>query len=161
MKSIILLLGSPNDEKGQLSQIALNRIECAYNLYANNEQMRIICTGGFGQHFNTTNQPHAFYTKQTLIEMGVNKEAFLPFILSANTYEDFEKSKELIEKELPEILFIVTSDFHTERARILHNRIINYPQTIFIPAKSSLSEGELSTLIAHEQRAIKGLEQRI
>lgn len=159
MKSIILLLGSPNNEKGQLSQIALNRIECAYNLYATNEQMRFLCTGGFGEHFNKTNQPHAVYAKQFLIEKGVKEDLFLPFILSSNTYEDFEKSKTTIEHESPEILYIVTSDFHIERAKILHNRIINYPHTIFIPAKSSLSEKELSTLIEHERNAIKRLEQ--
>lgn len=118
MKSIILLLGSPNNEKGQLSQIALNRIECAYNLYATNEQMYFLCTGGFEEHFNKTNQPHALYTKQFLIEKGVKEDVFLPFILS-----------------------------------------LNYPHTIFIPAKSSLSEKELSTLIEHERNAIKRLEQ--
>ncbi len=35
MKSIILLLGSPNDDKGRLSTIAVNRVECAYRFLSN------------------------------------------------------------------------------------------------------------------------------
>jgi len=157
MKSIILLHGAPNDEKGKLSQIAVNLIESAYNLYANNEHIVFLCTGGFGEHFNTTSQPHAFYAKNALIEKGAKEKDFLPFVLSANTYEDVKMSKPIIEKELPDILFIVTSDFHMERVRILHNRIINYARTIFLPAKSTLSEKELLPLMEHEQNAIKKL----
>lgn len=155
MKSIILLLGSPNDENGKLSRIAINRIECAYNLYANNKNMVFLCTGGFGEHFNTTNHPHAYYAKSALIERGVKEDDFLPFVLSSNTYEDFEKSKPTIERESPDILFIVSSDFHIERVKILHEKIINYPYSIFLSAKSSLSENELQPLLEHEQNAIK------
>lgn len=159
MKSIILLLGSPNNEKGVLSQIAMDRIECAYNLYTNNENMTFLCTGGFGKHFNTTQYPHAYYAKKALIEKGVKKEDFLPFVLSSNTYEDFEMSKQIIEKESPDILFIVSSDFHIERVKMLHNKITNYSCTIFLSAKSSLSENELLSLIKHEQNAVKRLIQ--
>lgn len=76
MKYIILLLGAPNDEQGRLSQMAQDRIDCAYNLYANNEHMTFLCTGGYGQHFNTTNRPHAYYAKQALIKKGVREEDF-------------------------------------------------------------------------------------
>ena len=110
MKYIILLLGAPNDEQGRLSQIAQDRIDCAYNLYANNEHMTFLCTGGYGQHFNTANQPHAYYAKQALLKRGVKEKDFLPFILSTNTYEDFKISKEIIEKELPDMLIVITSD---------------------------------------------------
>ena len=77
MKYIILLLGAPNDEQGRLSQMAQDRIDCAYNLYANNEHMTFLCTGGYGQHFNTTNRPHAYYAKQALIKKGVKKIFYL------------------------------------------------------------------------------------
>ena len=148
MKYIILLLGAPNDEQGRLSQMAQDRIDCAYNLYANNEHMTFLCTGGYGQHFNTTNRPHAYYAKQALIKKGVREEDFLPFILSTNTYE-----------ELPDMLIVITSDFHIRRAKLLHDRIINYPHTLFLPAKSNLSEKELLSLIEHEQDAIKAIEE--
>lgn len=160
MKYIIMLLGSPNDETGKLSQIAMNRIECAYNLYANNEHMFFLCTGGFGEHFNITNQPHASYAQSTLIEKGVREEDFLPFTLSSNTYEDFLLSKDVIEKEAPDMLIVVTSDFHIDRARILQSRIINYPHVIFIPAQSTLSDEELRPLIQHEQNALRKLKEK-
>lgn len=160
MKYLIMLLGSPNDETGKLSQIALDRIECAYNLYANNKHMLFLCTGGFGEHFNTTDQPHASYVKSNLIERGVKREDFLPFTFSSNTYEDFLLAKGIIEQEAPDILFVVTSDFHIGRARLLHNKIINYPHVIFIPAKSTLSEEELLPLIKHEQNAQRKLKEQ-
>lgn len=159
MKSIILLLGSPNDDKGVLSLIAVNRVACAYRLYAENRDMLFLCTGGFGEHFNVTNQPHAFYAKQELVRLGADENAFLPFVLSGNTYEDFTLSKPLIEKELPDVLFIVTSDFHMERVKLLHKRIIDYPFTVFISAESTLPENELSLLTGHEREAVKRLSQ--
>lgn len=105
MKTILLLLGSPNNEKGVLSSIAMDRIECACRLYMDNENMRFLCTGGFGEHFNTTDLPHAYYAKKALLAKGVKEEDFLPFVLSSNTYEDLEKAKQIIERESPDILF--------------------------------------------------------
>ena len=66
---------------------------------------------------------------------------------------------EIIEKELPDMLIVITSDFHIRRAKLLHDRIINYPHTLFLPAKSNLSEKELLSLIEHEQDAIKAIEE--
>ncbi|WP_455587643.1 YdcF family protein [Bacteroides sp.] len=138
--------------------MAQDRIECAYNLYASNEHMLFLCTGGFGSHFNTTVHPHAFYAKQTLIQKGAKEEDFLPFILSTNTYEDFKISKDIIEKESPDMLFVITSDFHIERVKLLHSRILNYPHVIFLPAKSNLSKEELLPLIEHERNAIRDIK---
>lgn len=58
MKRIILLLGAPNDDFGNLSKIALDRADCAFGIYSNNESIQLLCTGGCGKHFNTTNKPH-------------------------------------------------------------------------------------------------------
>lgn len=157
MNHIILVLGAPNDEDGNLSRIALDRLECAYSLYLNNDHSRILCTGGFGEHFNRSAQPHAYHAKRFLINRGVHECDFLDYAASSNTVEDFRKSKPIIEKEHPDTLLVVTSDFHMERVKILHNIIINYPTAIFIAAKSSLAETELSPLINHEQKSIKQL----
>lgn len=159
MKCIILLLGSPNDDKGNLSQIAKDRINCAHSVYKSNISIKILCTGGFGEHFNTTDVPHAQYAKEALVKMGVCENDFLTFVLSSNTYEDFEKAKTIIEQELPDLLIVVTSDFHMERVKLLQKRILNYPKVIFIPAKSNLSESELLPLINHEKSAIERLRQ--
>ncbi len=160
MKKIIILLGSPNDENGVLSQIARDRIDCAYNLYTHNDNIQILCTGGFGEHFNVTDKPHAHYAKQELVRKGVNEKDILPFALSSNTYDDFIKAKPIIQNHLPELLLIVTSDYHIERVKILYERIINYPDVVFISAKSTLPENELLPLIRHEEISIKKLHQQ-
>lgn len=159
MKQIILTLGAPNDEKGNLSRIATDRLECAYNLYIHNDNTRFLCTGGFGEHFNTTDQPHAYYSQQFLLRKGVKEDDFLEFAISSNTVDDFRKAKLIIEKEKPDLLMLVTSDFHMQRAKILHDIIIKYPHVAFIPAKSSLTEKELATYILHEQKAINELRK--
>lgn len=159
MNHIILTLGGPNDEQGRLSKIALDRLECTFSLYSNNDNMRILCTGGFGESFNRTSHPHAFYAKHFLLEKGVKAEDFLECTLSTNTVEDFRISKHIIERERPDLLLVVTSDFHMKRAKILHDIIMKYPTTIFIPARSSLDPSELAPLLAHERQAIGLLEK--
>ena len=66
MKQIVLTLGAPNDEQGNLSPMAVDRLECTLGLYLHNDDVKILCTGGFGESFNTTNHPHAYYSKRFL-----------------------------------------------------------------------------------------------
>ena len=63
MKTIIMVLGAPNDEYGHLSAIALDRLYRAYDLAINNESAWILCTGGQGDHFNITDKPHTYYAQ--------------------------------------------------------------------------------------------------
>lgn len=157
-KNIILILGAPNDDNGKLSKVALDRIECAFALYTNNDNTHFLCVGGFGENFNTTNQPHAYYAKQHLVSKGAKEHDFLEFVMSSNTVEDFRESKATIERESPDLLIVVTSDFHMKRAKTLYEIILKYPNTIFVPVISSLTKEELSPLILHEKSAIKKLK---
>lgn len=158
MTNVILILGAPNDQEGNLGQIAKDRLDCAFDIYQANENSLILCTGGFGSHFNTSANPHAYYAKKYLIGKGVAKEFFLESPLSSNTVDDFRMTKSMILKINPTVLFVITSDFHIKRAKILHNIIISFPRVAFIPAKSSFSDQELETLILHEKIAIQELE---
>lgn len=158
MRHIILILGAPNDQDGNLGQTAKDRLDCAFDIYHANENSLILCTGGFGSHFNTSANPHAYYAKNYLISKGVAKEAFLESPLSSNTVDDFRMTKSIILKINPTILFVITSDFHIKRAKILHDIIISFPRIAFIPARSSLSEKELEKLVLHEKIAIQELE---
>lgn len=155
MNKIIMLLGSPNDNMGKLSQIAIDRNDCAFNIYKINKDIKMLCTGGFGKHFNNTNLPHAQYSKDYLISKGADENDFLPFILSSNTYEDLEMAKPVVEKENPDLLIVITSDFHIERVKLLYDRIIGYSKIIFISAMSTLSEEELQPIILHEKNALR------
>lgn len=158
MNKLILLLGAPNDEKGRLSRMALDRAEAAWNLYEANKNVKILCTGGFGSHFNTTGLPHAQYVKQFLIEKGVNKEDFQDFVLSSNTAEDFRKVKPILEKQQPGLLIVISSDFHIPRVKILYDLIVGYSKVVFMPAVSHLPAEQLTACIQHEKKAIAELE---
>lgn len=160
MKKIILLLGSPNDSQGNLSRTAVDRNECAYSIYTRNDDVKILCTGGYGEHFNTTGLPHAQYAKDYLSAKGVEEEDFMTFILSSNTYEDLEMAKPVIEEHNPELLIVITSDFHMERVRILFKRLVDYPRTLFVPATTTLDDEQLLPLILHEEHAVKKLKEK-
>lgn len=159
VKKIIVLLGASNDEKGKLSQMSMDRIECAYSIYSNNGNTTFLCTGGFGEHFNTTDIPHAKYLEQQLLSKGVSYEDFLPFIISSNTKEDILALKNAIDYASTDLLVIITSDFHIKRVKMLYEMMIHYENVVFIPAISTIEEKELQRRTLHEAQAI-GLLKR-
>lgn len=74
MNGIIIVLGSPNDIKGNLSSIAIERCNKAYEEYTQHNDYMILLTGGYGEHFNKTDKPHAFYSSQYLTGKGIPKD---------------------------------------------------------------------------------------
>ncbi len=159
MKKIIVLLGASNDKKGNLSQMAIDRLECAYSIYADNSNVTFLCTGGFGEHFNTTDVPHAEYLKKWLLLKGVNDKDFLPFIISSNTKEDIQGINDIMKYISTDLLIVVTSDFHIKRVKTLYKMLVPYENAIFISAISDLKEDELFTRMTHEEKAIELLKQ--
>lgn len=159
MKKVILVLGAPNDERGNLSQIATDRLNCVFELCRYNDSCQILCSGGFGG-FNPTDLPHATYSKAYLVSKGIPNHFFLPFALSAHSVDDIRKALPILEEEKPDIVMLVTSDFHMERIKILWDIIApkRFP-IIFIPAVSSLDTQQLVMLEEHERNAIKALEK--
>lgn len=161
-KIAIVLLGAPNDENGNLSQIALERCEKALEESQTNPNSLILPTGGFGAHFNTTDKPHAFYTRKWLVAQGVSETRFLRFAESGNTVADGRKAKPiLLDADITDII-IVTSDFHARRALLcfkhaLQGTNINISLST---AVTHLSKEELEKLAAHESKSIAWLEDR-
>ena len=84
----VVVLGSPNDDQGRLSTIARERCDRALEEYLAHPDWKIICTGGFGPHFNTTDRPHHHYTKKYLVSKGAPEEDVLEGVMSASTLED-------------------------------------------------------------------------
>ena len=160
MKGIIVVLGSPNSDSGELSEIAINRLDRAVNFFMINKNYKILCTGGFGQHFNTTSLPHAKYAADYLQRKGVPEDDILEYIISSNTFEDVLKAKPVVERIDPQNLVIITSDFHMERASILFNKHLQGQNLIFIEVISTLKEECLQKLQEHERSAIKKLSDR-
>tara|TARA_R110002126_G_scaffold181672_2_gene330481 strand:+ start:1569 stop:1733 length:165 start_codon:yes stop_codon:yes gene_type:complete len=52
-KEVLVVLGSPNSPTGALSDISKSRLNFCLENYS--EDQKVLCTGGWGDHFNTSN----------------------------------------------------------------------------------------------------------
>ena len=152
-KEILIVLGSPNSLSGELSNISKSRLDYCANLYS--PGMLILCTGGWGEHFNTTNEAHAVYAKRHLIEKGVLECDFLDFALSENTVDDAIKIKKIISKLEDLNLTIITSDYHLERVQLIFHEILKGFNFSCIGVQSNIEKDQLQQLVTHENGAIK------
>ena len=158
LSEVLVVLGSPNSPEGQLSEIAKSRLDCVADLY--DENKRILCTGGWGAHFNIAPQAHAIYAKEYLLKKGIPEHGFLEVALSSNTVEDAVKSKEILSRLEHPRISVITSDFHLERVRLIFSEILKGFETQFIGVKSDFLSSEiLHTLTAHEQAAIQSISR--
>lgn len=150
MNTVIIVLGAPNDKNGNLSSIAISLTE-----YKKNKNCKVLCTGGFGEHFNITDKPHGFYTKNYLMQNGIHSSVFLEIALSSNTREDAELSKPILEKNGIDNAILVTSEFHMERAKLLFNKAMPEIKFEYSEAITDICESDFQKLIEHEKNAIK------
>lgn len=155
--TLLFTLGAPNDDEGNLSQTALDRLNCTLRIYNSDPDIKIICTGGFGEHFNRTALPHAKHAQHYLINNGIKQESLSEIIESKNTFDDLSFAKSLIEKYKPDSVIIISSDFHMERVEKICNKIGWFSNCIFIGATSSVDEITLEKLKDHEKTAIEKL----
>lgn len=160
MKRCIIVLGSPNDEQGNLSTIALSRLRLARDLYLK-ERSYVLCTGGFGPNFNTSKHPHALYAKRFLVENEVVEADFLTSALSQNTVEDAQLSLIQIRKTHLKHITIFTSDYHLPRSKFIFDKLFTRYQLKYAGADSShLNESMIARLETHETKALKTLKER-
>lgn len=152
---MLVVLGSPNSPEGVLSDISKSRLNFCLNLYTKNDF--VLCTGGWGDHFNTSKKPHAEHCKAYLIENGILESAFLDFALSSNTVDDAVKIKPIVEALKDASLKIITSDYHLERVKLIFNEILKPFQLEFFGVKSNLPNSVYNKLVAHEKKAVKSI----
>jgi uncharacterized SAM-binding protein YcdF (DUF218 family) len=119
---LMVVLGSPNSEAGELYNIAKDRCELALTEYTRRPGWKLLLTGGFGAHFNTTDRPHAAYLKQYLTQRGISERDIVEFAESTNTLEDASCSKPIVLKHGVGQIVVVTSDYHEARARYIFER---------------------------------------
>lgn len=156
-KKVLIILGSPNSPSGKLSDISISRLNDCLNRYQKGNL--ILCTGGWGEHFNTSKKSHATFAKQYLIEKGILEEDFLDFALSGNTVDDAVKIKPIISKLEKSKLTIITSDYHLNRVKIIFNKILENYTMDFIGVKSNLNQEEYNACMQHEIIAINSILQ--
>jgi uncharacterized SAM-binding protein YcdF (DUF218 family) len=156
---IIIVLGSPNDERGALLSIALERCSKALVEYRELPDYAVLPTGGWGKHFNTTDRPHAYYVKQELMARGIPDSAFLPCVESSNTMEDAALARPILERYPGADLIVVTSDFHAVRAQYLFKREYPGRKIRMSTCSTRATKDELAKLQEHERRALERLQR--
>ncbi|WP_034042410.1 YdcF family protein [Wocania ichthyoenteri] len=154
-KNVLIVLGSPNSPEGILSDISKSRLNFCASVYSKNNL--VLCTGGWGDHFNTANKPHAYYAKAYLIKKGIVEKDFLDHAISSNTVEDAVKIKSIIEKLNGVSLTIITSDYHLNRVKLIFNEILKPFKLDFVGVKSNLDKKDYDLLVNHEKKAIKSI----
>ncbi len=161
--SVIIVLGSPNDDTGKLLANAKARCEKAYETYQQlsvRGSCAVLPTGGFGEHFNRTNTAHADYTKQYMIDLGISEDVFLEAALSRHSIEDAVFSNRILQQYKVQKCFVVTSDFHADRVKFIFEYVYDKAQElVVVPAMVILPEKEKARLIAHEKQALAGLKK--
>jgi vancomycin permeability regulator SanA len=150
MSTYILILGNTNDDQGNLSSIAEERLETGLKHYV--EGRKFILTGGFGDYFNTSKEPHSYHLKSYLIKKGVKNEDMLTITASCGTIEDLNLAKKLI--SMDDHLIIITSDFHMVRVKLISYKTFKGQNLTFFSSVTNLSSDKLETLNRHEAKAI-------
>lgn len=158
MKAVIIL-GSPNDEQGNLLSIARERLPHGIREYLACPGSKILLTGGFGPHFNRTDKPHAYYAKQFLLKNGIEEKDFLEFALSYDTVQDAVLSKPILLANGIKEAIVVTSDFHMERTKRIFTRVLNSFNLVFSSCATNLPRESLESLNDHEKRMLAQLDE--
>jgi uncharacterized SAM-binding protein YcdF (DUF218 family) len=156
-RTAVVVLGFLNDERGVLSGVAIARCRQAIVEFRKHPGSRIIPTGGWGQHFNTTSKPHGHYLREYLERQGIPGAAIVECVESANTIDDARLCRPLVERYGFRTLIVVTSDFHMARARFLFTRAFPDVALVFSGARTTLPAAELQARIAHERNALAKL----
>lgn len=156
MKNIIIILGSPNSSKGRLSKIAIGRAKKCLEIFNPAIDM-ILCTGGFGLHFNTSEKPHADYLKRYLINNGILEKYILPFANSSNTVEDATKSKEILLKNEAKKVTIITTIYHLRRVQLIFDEILVGIEKKYFGVPNNMSQKSALKFGKHEANALEGI----
>jgi len=157
---VIIVLGAPNDAQGRLSSIALERCSQAFSEFKKHPNYAVLPTGGWGEHFNTTDKPHGFYVRRELLGRGIPESAFLPCVESTNTVEDASLSRQILEAFPDASLIVVTSDFHSGRAQFLFEQAFPERRIVISESATDLPPDELARRRDHEHQALARLRNQ-
>lgn len=152
---IFIVLGSPNSSSGKLSSISMSRLNYCADHYKKGDL--VLCTGGWGAHFNTSKNSHAQLAKNYLIKRGLLETDFLEFALSGNTVDDAVKIKPILSEFKESQLSVITSDYHLKRVQLIFSEILENFTIAFIGIDSHLAQDELDALVLHETNAIDAI----
>lgn len=153
--SLLIILGAPNDAHGVLSPIALGRARCAIREYRRRSGSKVIVTGGYGRHFNTTDRPHAHYVASFLLANDVVPDDILQVATTSNTVEDAALSMSIVDQYDTRALCVITSDFHHERAGLIFRACYPGHSVEVIADPVAMDPDERERIADHEAQAIQ------
>jgi uncharacterized SAM-binding protein YcdF (DUF218 family) len=159
MEGLVLILGEANDDGGNLSEISISRLEKGIEACKSNPGYKILCTGGFGEHFNRTDLPQAAYAVRYLQEHGIPLEDIVEIAESRDTKEDATKARKIVDNYKITNLIVVSSDYHMGRVRRIFEHVFAGYKIQFLESKTAVPKKERDKLIAHEKSAMKRLDQ--
>lgn len=153
----IVVLGAANDDSGVLSPDARARADAALSEWHSDTAARLVLTGGFGEHFNVTTTPHHDFVADYLFQRGLPSKAIFATVGSRNTVEDARMSAVILGAEHGSVcIVVVTSDYHTIRARLLFTEALPVGAPLQIrSAISGASPVVLADRLMHEAEAIR------
>jgi uncharacterized SAM-binding protein YcdF (DUF218 family) len=119
MYDVIIVLGYLVEDNGKLPEEQILRINKGIELLNKKQARNIIMNGGFGNHFNKTNKPLAWYMKEFAMKQGIPSRKIISENKSANTIENILFSKAIIIKHKWKSIIIVSSKYHIPRVKMI------------------------------------------
>lgn len=159
LQTLIIQLGAPNNADGSLPVIAKSRSQTTFSTWQQYADAHILCTGGFGAHFNQTDKPHWHWSQAELQRLGVSSKMLQPGIDSRFTFEDASltlawlSTQEGFTSDNTQLL-IVTSDFHQPRVQLIFDALFDGWHKSYVSAPTPLPQDEYQKLQAHELSVI-------
>lgn len=132
LSPILVVFGAPNSPGGELLSVAKSRADLCIRLAREMNQSKIVLTGGFGDHFNVSKNPHWQYVESYITKNGIDPARITGRLNTENTYSDIEQLQTFLsEKKYYGPLILITSEFHTARVSLLSSRLLRHPFCIF------------------------------
>lgn len=158
-QEIIMVLGSTINSEGNLTEIAISRLEKCIEVVKNKADYLIILTGGFGSHFNTTNRMYSLYAYEYLINNGIDTDRVSALIPSVDTVEDATLSYRVIKHLNPLKIVIITSEFHQERVKYIFGKVYKEFKLEYISSTYMSDDEAMRQLALTEERELKLLKE--
>jgi len=115
---VIIVLGYPSLNNGEISPLQKSRIDKAITLYKENFASKILFTGGAVQNKFVEAQ----IMKEYAVKNGIDKEAIILETVSQNTEENVVLSFEILKENNYTNVIVITSNYHTHRSFYLFSQ---------------------------------------
>lgn len=157
------MLGAPNDDQGNLGPISRGRADRLVELSQQLDgKIEVFVTGGFGDHFNRSPEPHYIHVKRYLTKRGMSSTYWRMGLDTGNTVGDFWEIRNHLVSRQHGKNFIITSEYHIARAKYVASCLLGGEEHIvdFVASGTQVCTAEMDELIRHEVVALAHLNQQ-